>query len=115
MENSAYGLYSYIEEQFEKITSRDVAWYINCNDPLERNEWVDVHIIVGDDYIHNTYEDDWQDAVEELKPLIEKAKNYKDIDYVGDAYVLHNTIKKLVENGIDLNTRLITLRNKLNK
>ena len=49
MENSSYGLYSHLEEQLEKITSRDVAWYINCNDPLERNEWVDVHIIVGDD------------------------------------------------------------------
>lgn len=115
MENSSYGLYSYLEEQLEKITSRDVAWYISCNEPLEQHEWVEVHLLVGNDYVQETYENDWQDAVEELKPLIEKANNYKDIDYVGDACVLHNTIKKLVENGIDLNTRLITLRNKLNK
>lgn len=105
-------LYELIETKLSEPTSTDVAWNIKYSEPSAEEEILEVHLLVGNELIQETYVDaDWDEIVQELKPLLERALVQPSTEFIGRAKLLHKTIVSMVENGVELDPELIILRN----
>lgn len=109
-------LYELIENTLTKETSTDVAWNIKYSEPSAEEEILEVHLLVGNEIIQETYVDaDWDEVAKELKPLLEQALVQPETEYIGRARLLHKTIVSMVENGVELDPELISWRNYQNR
>ena len=105
-------LYELIETKLSEPTSTDVAWNIKYSEPSAEEEILEVHLLVGNELIQETYVDaDWDEIAQELKPLLERALVQPSTEFIGRAKLLHKTIVSMVENGVELDPELIILRN----
>lgn len=105
-----------IDIALSQVKSSDVAWDIKYSEPLAEEEILEVHLLVGNKLIQETYVDaDWDEVAEELKPLLEQALVQPNIHYIGRAKLLHKTIVSMVENGVELDPELISWRNYQNR
>ena len=61
-----------IDIALSQVKSTDVAWNIKYSEPSVEEEILEVHLLVGDELIQETYVDaDWDEVAEKLKPLLE--------------------------------------------
>ena len=104
-----------IDIALSQVKSTDVAWNIKYSEPSVE-EILEVHLLVGDELIQETYVDaDWDEVAEKLKPLLEQALVQPNTEFIGRARLLHKTIVSLVENCVEVDTELISWRNYQNR
>lgn len=105
-----------IDIALSQVKSTDVAWNIKYSEPSVEEEILEVHLLVGDELIQETYEDaDWDEVAEKLKPLLEQALVQPNTEFIGRARLLHKTIVSMVENGVEVDPELISWRNYQNR
>lgn len=104
-----------IDIALSQVKSSDVAWNIKYSEPLAEEEILEVHLLVGNKLIQETYVDaDWDKVAKELRPLLEQALVQPSTEFIERAKLLHKTIVSMVENGVELDPELIILRNYYN-
>ena len=105
-----------IDIALSQVKSSDVAWNIKYSEPSAEEEILEVHLLVGDKLIQETYMDaNWDEVAQEFKPLLEQALVQPEPEYIGRACLLHKTIVSMVENGVEVDPELISWRNYQNR
>lgn len=105
-----------IDIALSQVKSTDVAWNMKYSEPSVEEEILEVHLLVGDELIQETYVDaDWDEVAEKLKPLLEQALVQPNTEFIGCARLLHKTIVSMVENSVEVDPELISWRNYQNR
>ena len=112
MENY-FDFYDWLEAQLQHTHT---TWFIRCCDPnnLEQEEpWVELQLLIGDDYIHEVYYEfkmTWYERMVELQPLINRAQAQQPTVYVNNAAIIHKAIITMIEHGIPVDNDLVQLQ-----